>query len=153
MLSGETPHPTTLHSSPPQTPPHAPLSSVPQPALPPSPASQELQPQNTPHTHILTISVGQHDLRAALPALVPEFETSPAFVMLTECHLSLSALAELRSTAHRLLQLYAVFANCLTKSTRVKLRWWKGCTLGLNEAMESSRGKRVVHCAVSVPEG
>ena len=78
---------------------------------------QELPPPHTPHTHILTINVGPHCLRAALPALLPEFETRSANVMLTKCHLPLSALAELRRTAHRLLPLFSMFTNRLTKST------------------------------------
>ena len=70
---------------------------------------------HTPHTHIRTTSA----LRCrAMQELLPEFETRPALVMLTECNLPLSALAELRSTAHRMLLLYAVFTNCLSKSTR-----------------------------------
>ena len=63
------------------------------------------------HTHILTLNVGPHCLRAALPNLLADLESRPAIVLLQECHSLVTSLAEVRRTVHKLLTAYTVFAN------------------------------------------
>ena len=74
------------------------------------------------HTHILsqflTLNVGPHGLRAALPNLLADLESRPAVVLLQECHLPVTSLAEVRRMVHKLLPAYTVFANRRQASAR-----------------------------------
>ena len=113
--------PAAIHSSPP---PHSPAPSPPPrlSSLPPPSASAPPQVSRAPppdsHTHILTLNVGPHGLRAALPNLLADLESRPAVVLLQECHLPVTSLAEVRRMVHKLLPAYTVFANRRQASAR-----------------------------------
>ena len=111
----------------PSTPTH--LTALPPPSLsrPPLPPFSRItlptrhatpHPPPHAHTHMLSLNLGQHGIRAALPSLVRHFESRPGVVMFQECHCPQSALGELRRTAHTLLPAYCVFACRPDKSAR-----------------------------------
>ena len=60
---------------------------------------------------IRSINVGPVGMREALPSLVYHFRDLPAVVMLQECHLPATLLADTRRLVHRLLPAYSMFAS------------------------------------------